>query len=229
MTKIQVVYDGPIVNRADAKASGLTQYFTGMPCKNGHIDQRWTCSARCKTCQRASSDSHYAKNKDKYMEYAKERGRRNWHENKDVLKERNKSWRENNKEYNRHRMSIYRKENPEYFMDYDRKYRRTPIGKMVNHIRNSMKRVLRGSPDSYGTRKLGYTSNDLKYHIESQFKPGMSWDNYGEWEIDHKIPIKWYFDNGIQDPKVVNSLDNLQPLWKSENRSKGAKLMDDII
>lgn len=229
MTKIQVIYDGPIVNRADAKIRGETKYFTGKPCIHGHVDLRWTCSARCKTCQRKSSDNHREENKEKYDALDRDYRKKRWSENKEELSAKNKEWRDNNVDYNRERMRIFQNENPEYFRDYMKDYRKRPIWKMINHMSGSMKRVLRGASDSYSAKKLGYTSKDLKDHIESQFKPGMSWDNYGEWEIDHKIPIKWYFDNGIQDPKVVNALGNLQPLWKSENRSKGAKLMDDII
>ena len=72
---------------------------------------------------------------------------------------------------------------------------------------------------------LGYTANDLKQHIESQFAKGMSWDNYGEWHIDHIIPIARMVEFGITDPSIVNSLDNLQPLWAEDNLSKGAKIL----
>jgi len=223
MTEIQIIYNGPIVNRAEAKSQGLTQYFTGNPCVHGHIDLRWTCSARCKMCQRKSTDKHVEENKEKYDVLDREYSKRNWAENKEELKVKNKKWRDNNQEYNKQRMLRYQSENPEYFREYQREYLKTPIGKMVNHMSSSMRRVLRGASDSYSTKKLGYTSFELKSHIEKQFSIGMSWDNYGDWEIDHKIPLRWYFYNGIDDPKIVNSLDNLQPLWKSENRSKGGK------
>jgi hypothetical protein len=52
MTEIQIIYTGPIVNRADAKDSGLTHYFTGKPCKHGHIDQRQVCNWDCVECVR---------------------------------------------------------------------------------------------------------------------------------------------------------------------------------
>lgn len=223
MTEIHVICEGPIVNRSDAKASGETQYFTGKPCVHGHIDLRWTCSARCKTCQRISTDRHRDENINRYDAMDIERRKMRWAEDKDNLKLKNKEWRDRNRDYNKERMKKFRKENPEYFRDYMKEYMKRPIWKMINHMSNSMKRVLRGASDDYGNRKLGYTSKQLRYHIECQFKPGMSWDNYGEWEIDHKIPMKWYFENGVNDPKVVNALENLQPLWKSENRSKGGR------
>ena len=70
---------------------------------------------------------------------------------------------------------------------------------------------------------LGYTYIQLKHRIECQFKPGMSWDNYGKWHIDHKKPIsKFKKEASI---KMVNSLCNLQPMWAKENLNKGSKLI----
>ena len=57
--------------------------------------------------------------------------------------------------------------------------------------------------------------NEFKERIESTFKLGMSWNNYGEWEIDHIMPLG---ANGLHE------VSNLQALWKSDNRKKGCKL-----
>ena len=71
---------------------------------------------------------------------------------------------------------------------------------------------------------LGYTKEDLRDHIEKKFKDGMSWENRGKWHIDHIVPIKHFLDNGIDDPKIINSLSNLQPLWAEENLAKSSKV-----
>lgn len=39
-----------IISRAQAKASNLNRYFTGVPCRNGHVDFRYTASGACKSC-----------------------------------------------------------------------------------------------------------------------------------------------------------------------------------
>ena len=52
--------------------------------------------------------------------------------------------------------------------------------------------------------------------MEKSFTDGMSWDNWGEWEIDHIIPL----NNGGK-----HEVKNLQALWKSENRAKGDKII----
>lgn len=71
---------------------------------------------------------------------------------------------------------------------------------------------------------LGYSIEDLKKHLEAQFKPGMSWDNYGRggWHIDHVKPDSWFNYSSIYDENFKKSwsLNNLQPLWESENCSK---------
>jgi len=73
---------------------------------------------------------------------------------------------------------------------------------------------------------VDYTIDDLKNHLENQFKEGMSWDNYGKWEIDHIIPVSAFNFNSPNDPqfKLCWALNNLQPLWKRDNRTKTNKI-----
>lgn len=42
-----------IISRKDARAQGLKRYFTGRPCKHGHISQRQTSSAACFACEKS--------------------------------------------------------------------------------------------------------------------------------------------------------------------------------
>ena len=71
--------------------------------------------------------------------------------------------------------------------------------------------------------ELGYTPSDLRIHLESLFREGMSWENHGKgpgcWHVDHVRPIS-DFELGTP-PNIVNALSNLQPLWEDENLSKG--------
>ena len=68
---------------------------------------------------------------------------------------------------------------------------------------------------------LGYTPIELKNHLEYLFKEGMTWENYGEWHVDHIKPM-CKFDRS-ELPSVVNALENLQPLWAKDNLIKGDK------
>ena len=74
-------------------------------------------------------------------------------------------------------------------------------------------------------RNLDYTANDLRVHIESLFKDGMSWDNYGywTWHIDHIKPLCLFDLTDEKQLKEAWSLKNLQPLWAKENLQKNKK------
>lgn len=72
---------------------------------------------------------------------------------------------------------------------------------------------------------LGCTFEDFMAHIVSKFRKGMSIENYGEWEIDHIIPLATAKTK--EDIVKLCHYTNLQPLWASENRKKGAKLYKD--
>lgn len=96
-------------------------------------------------------------------------------------------------------------------------------------LRSACKNILHRCLRNYGLVKtdhtyklLGYSSIELRGHIEKCFLEGMSWENYGEWEIDHIIPITKFPNNTPLN--IVNALNNLQPLWKVENRKKGNRL-----
>ena len=69
---------------------------------------------------------------------------------------------------------------------------------------------------------LSARGEDLEKHLESKFEEGMSWDNYGEWHIDHIIPQSHFDINSAdcEEFKKCWSLENLQPLWKKDNLKK---------
>jgi len=113
-----------------------------------------------------------------------------------------------------------------------------PAHKLIRRMRLRTKKVL-GVNYRRETRKTDvYTrlcikdGQELKRHLESLWKPGMSWNNYGKqdgWVIDHIVPLKYYknnFDlvNDIEIQKKAFGIQNLQPLWWLENAKKSAKL-----
>ncbi len=72
---------------------------------------------------------------------------------------------------------------------------------------------------------LQYTPEQLITHLELQFKDTMGWNNYGEWHVDHKLPITHFNISEIGDEEFMRcwSLDNLQPMWGIENIRKSNK------
>ncbi len=52
-------------------------------------------------------------------------------------------------------------------------------------------------------------------------KEGMTYENYGEWEVDHILPFSGFDFNKIRE---CCHYTNLQPLWYEENRKKSNKI-----
>jgi len=101
--------------------------------------------------------------------------------------------------------------------------------RLSNAIRANIRDALHrkgGDKKGRGWEQLvGYTIKDLMKHLQKRFTDGMSWDNYGEWHIDHIIPVsKFNFTSTDDfDFKRCWALSNLQPLWAGENMKKHAK------
>lgn len=72
---------------------------------------------------------------------------------------------------------------------------------------------------------IGCTPQQLIAHIEKQFQPGMTWENWGVhgWHIDHRIPL----DSGktLEEVEKLCHYTNLQPMWAEENRKKSNKIL----
>ena len=66
---------------------------------------------------------------------------------------------------------------------------------------------------------LGCNIKTFKKHIEQQFAKGMSWENYGQWHIGHRIPLK-YNKPSLEEVAQRLHYTNTQPMWTSENISK---------
>lgn len=94
-------------------------------------------------------------------------------------------------------------------------------------ISASIRHALKGNKNGRRWEFLaGYTLEKLKRHLEKQFTEGMTWENYGEWHIDHKVPINVFnfTKPEHEDFKKCWALSNLQPLWSVDNILKSNKL-----
>lgn len=100
-----------------------------------------------------------------------------------------------------------------------------PSFRLAQNIRNRIRLALKGETKSGSTFDyIGCSLEELKSYLESKFQPGMTWDNYGQWHVDHKLPLS-KFDLTIEDNMYkLNHYSNLQPLWAKENLRKGAKI-----
>lgn len=142
----------------------------------------------------------------------------------------------------------WRHENREYTNSYQRKYqgkkRKTDTAFRLRAIvstaiTNRMKGKRYNNQSDRLTKKilehLPYSVDQLKAHLESQFEPWMSWDNWGRydpnrktWQIDHIIPQSKlpFTDFNDDNFKKLWALKNLRPLEVIANIKKGNKLID---
>ncbi len=92
--------------------------------------------------------------------------------------------------------------------------------KIVKCLRNRLRSVLNGAKKSSSSIDLlGCDIDYFKKWIEYQFDDWMSWDNHGEWHIDH-IKTVISFDKETH-PSIVNALSNLRPLWATTREING--------
>ena len=163
-----------------------------------------------------SDKRHYLKNREKRLQYFSD-----WQkDNRDRLNDYHQKWREKN--IDKHR---------EYKRKYEKHRKDTdPLYKLISNFRTAIYTVLKESNvDKYGHYFdiLQYTPEELINHLEKQFTDTMSWDNYGIWHVDHKLPITSFDIQEMGDEEFMRCwcLDNLQPMWGEENIRKSNKLL----
>ena len=101
--------------------------------------------------------------------------------------------------------------------------RQDPLYRLKSRVRARVSSALVGRSKSARTMELlACTIEELWAHLERQFKPGMTRENYGEWHVDHIIPLDRYDLADPEQQRRAFHWSNTQPLWASENISKGA-------
>ncbi len=116
--------------------------------------------------------------------------------------------------------------------EYDLIFRHRKLA--MGEVRRALKRRSGSKLGDSFFKKLGYTVEELKSHLESQFVKGMSWKNYTKcadkrrrvWQIDHIIPQSHLPYSGFDHPnfRMVWALSNLRPIWARDNLKKGNRL-----
>lgn len=144
-------------------------------------------------------------------------------------------WYEQNKEHRKEYLKEYREKKTDDIRktkrDYERNRKsRDPLYRLISNFRTAIYQVLKENRvdknQSY-FNVLRYTPEELINHLEKQFSDGMSWENYGKWHVDHKLPITSFNIQEMGDDEFMKcwSLDNLQPMWGRENIQKSNKIV----
>lgn len=104
--------------------------------------------------------------------------------------------------------------------------KRDPMFKMSSQLRTRLYKVLQSKKwfkNNTFAKYIGCSLDELKFHLQKQFKPDMSWENHGKWHIDHIVPLSSAKD--IEELFKLCHYTNLQPLWAKENQSKQDKII----
>lgn len=104
--------------------------------------------------------------------------------------------------------------------------RRTdPVFRMSCAVRHRIwefMRVRSFTKSSKTLEMLGCSWDEFAMHMQSLFAEGMTLGNYGEWHIDHIMPLASAVS--VDDVIRLSHYKNLQPLWAADNRRKSASL-----
>ncbi len=168
--------------------------------------------SRCIPCESILKAEIYQRNKAKYQ--AKQ-----------------KAWRESNKEARLDYMKQWRQDNPEKAKASVKVARKRwvqdPKNKIALNLRRRLNRALNGQLKvGSAIKELGCSTEQLRQHLEALFQPGMTWENYGQWHVDHIKPLAKFDLVDADQLKAACHFMNLQPLWALDNQRKSDSFQD---
>ena len=189
-------------------------------------------SRECKTCHEILSIEQFYPKSNKEPHIRRRECKSCWKRNKTYR------WIQENREHFRIVQKNYNKSDKGRETQkraYDKK-RSSPSGKISMTLRCRVGDAFRAAK-KHGFNAIKKTKTldllgaesweQVQYHIESYFSEGMSWDNHGEWHIDHHKPIDWFIKNKDFTKEEVQrecfNYLNLRPLWAADNQSKSNK------
>lgn len=113
-----------------------------------------------------------------------------------------------------------------YVREYYNNRRKTDSNfRILCNLRRRINHVIKDNYKSETTMELlGCELENLKKHLESKFTDGMTWNNYGKWHIDHKLPCSLFDLSKLEEQRKCFHYSNLQPLWATDNIRKSLKI-----
>jgi hypothetical protein len=230
-----------IVSRAKAREQRIPRYFTGNPCKHGHLSERLTSTANCVEClgirnrlpetkaaiaacaarpaaksaSRQRSAQYHQKNRDAVLAKMKVRNAAYYLANRDAIIAKSGEYQRDNQAsrnaYKSAWQAAKKHRDPQFAALLTM---RRLVARTCERIKANRKQLGRT------VAILGYNANEFRIHIERQFLPGMSWGNHGDWHVDHIHPLSRYDLTQPGERAAANSLSNLRPLWAVDNMKK---------
>jgi hypothetical protein len=197
----------------------LLEFHKALDCKFG-------VRAHCKVCARRDANNYHHNNRDRVT--ARMRARRL--ESPEQSRAYFRAWQHANKSKRAAYKRAWIERYPERYRasvraSHERR-KAVPQHRLEAAIRSGVHKRLKGQRPSRRTfDMLGYAVEELMAHLERQFLPKMTWANFGEWHIDHIVPLSSFDYETPDDPDFRRAwaLPNLRPMWGRDNIAKGAK------
>ncbi len=193
-----------IISRKEAKRAAQTFYFTGKPCKHGHIAPRSTVNGLCWECARQKSEKRRAANPERVNAI----GRKSYFRHRDKRIAINKRWVEDNRDRNRERKRRYNKSNPEKVKSWGLHTRLSAAHKERRKAR---------SKAWYEANKERHRANGKEYYRAHPERLKLT---RRKWKIANKSTLrekqKQY---RLNNPAVIRQQNRE---WKAKNKDKVA-------
>jgi hypothetical protein len=180
-----------------------------------------------------SEKGKLAAKKHKQSEKGKESNKRGIKKYRETVKGKiaEKKYRESEKGKDANKRGIKKYRNSEKGKISIKKSRKKLLQTIEGRMANIMRKSISSSLKKHNLKKnkplhhlIGCDLKKLKSHLEQQFSEEMNWENYGEWQVDHIVPINYFAKNydfsNIETQQICFNYLNLQPLAKSINLSK---------
>ncbi len=195
------------------KFKEITEFFQSSKYKD-----KLYYRGECKICTPLVKDNEkYKKSQQKYRTSDEYKEKRKVYRQLDHIKKHEREYEKLNRNTrNAHKREIYKN-----------RYHSDPIHKLIHLCRKRTCEMLKNKRWYKSNKFKQYIGCDLEFlkqHIESQFLPGMSWENHGVhgWHLDHRVPL-----DSATSPEELYKLchyTNLQPLWAKDNLKKSNKV-----
>lgn len=127
------------------------------------------------------------------------------------------------------RKKKWRAENRDRHLEVSRAYDAKQLAENIQrrlskNLRHRIGKAMAGKTRGVSAvRDLGMSIEDFRSYIASKFQPGMTWENYGEWHLDHIKPLALFNLADTTQARVACHYTNYQPLWALDNQRKWCK------
>ena len=194
---------GPYISQEQAQEKNLKRFYNGVPCRHGHVGERYTSDGNCVECARISGLISYHRPQNKERSHA-----------------RAAVYRANNRARLRAdgRRRARLRDNRKIYLNM------TDEARFVLRLRSLIRNSLNGCKSAKSEKLLSCSIAEAKAYLQNLFEPGMTFNasRRAQWHIDHVRPISSFDDleNSPEQQLACCFFANLQPLWAEENLTK---------